>query len=81
MAQNTVVTLQRDKCIGCGYCEQIAPEYFRMDPSDGKSTLSEAEERKGFFTLRTTQPLAFEICNQAAENCPVKIIRVSKSKK
>ncbi len=24
-----VITLQRDKCIGCNYCEEFAPDYFR----------------------------------------------------
>ncbi|MBS1579341.1 MAG: ferredoxin [Bacteroidetes bacterium] len=71
-----IVTLQRDKCIGCNYCEEFAPEYFRMSKKDGKSVLLQSAEQKGFYTLKTAMPDAFEICNKAAKACPVKIISV-----
>ena len=29
-----IVTLQREKCIGCNYCAEFAPEYFRMSKKD-----------------------------------------------
>lgn len=25
-----IITLQRDKCIGCNYCYELAPDRFRM---------------------------------------------------
>ena len=34
-----VVTLQRDKCIGCNYCEELCPSLFKMSKKDGKSVL------------------------------------------
>ncbi len=71
-----IVTLQRDKCIGCNYCEEFAPEYFRMSKKDGKSVLLKSTEKKGFFTLKTPIPEALEVCDKAAKACPVKIISV-----
>lgn len=71
-----VVTLQRDKCIGCNYCVEFAPEYFRMSKKDGKSVLLNSTERKGFQTIKTKNPDAAEACEKAAQACPVKIISV-----
>ena len=71
-----IVTLQRDKCIGCNYCAEFAPEYFRMSKKDGKSVLLKSVEKKGFHTIKVTNPEAFEPCEKAAKACPVKIISV-----
>jgi ferredoxin len=71
-----VITLQRDKCIGCNYCEEFAPEYFRMSKKDGKSVLLKAQEKRGFHTVKTPQYEAYEVCEKAAKACPVKIISV-----
>ena len=71
-----IVTLQRDKCIGCNYCAEFAPDYFRMSKKDGKSVLLKAADKKGFFTLKIPQEEALEPCEKAAKACPVKIISV-----
>ena len=71
-----IITLQRDKCIGCNYCAEFAPEYFRMSKKDGKSVLLRAVDKKGFFTLKTPQMDALEPCEKAAKACPVNIISV-----
>ena len=71
-----IVTLQRDKCIGCNYCEELCPDLFRMSKKDGKSVLLNSENRKGFHTVRPLIEM-----HEAAENaklaCPVKIIAVT----
>ncbi len=74
-----IVTLQREKCIGCNYCEEFAPEYFRMSKKDGKSVLLKSTEKKGFFTYKTPLHEAFEPCDKAAKACPVKIISVKET--
>ncbi|WP_447951870.1 ferredoxin [Chryseobacterium koreense] len=71
-----IVTLQRDKCIGCNYCAEFAPEYFRMSKKDGKSVLLKSLDKKGFHTLKTPHHEAAESCEKAAKACPVKIISV-----
>lgn len=69
-----VVTLQREKCIGCNYCVELAPEYFRMSKKDGKSVLLHSEEKRGFHTLRIPDNSQLDVCEQASKACPVKII-------
>lgn len=70
-----VITLQRDKCIGCNYCYEVAPYRWRMSKKDGKAVLLGAKEKRGFFTTRVNND-EFEDNKIAAERCPVKIIHV-----
>lgn len=71
-----VVTLQRNKCIGCNYCVELAPARFRMSKKDGKSVLLRSVDRKGFHTLKSADHSILEDCEAAAKACPVKIISV-----
>ena len=71
-----VVTLQRKKCIGCNYCEELAPGQFKMSKKDGKSVLLHSVEKKGFFTLKTQDVTILQPCEEAAKAWPVNIITV-----
>ena len=73
-----VITLQRDKCIGCNYCVEFAPKQFQMSKKDGKSVLLRSQEKKGFYTLKSPDETIFESCDQAAKACPVHIITVKR---
>ncbi|NPA43559.1 MAG: ferredoxin [Chlorobi bacterium] len=73
-----VITLQRNKCIGCNYCVEAAPELFRMSRKDGKAVLLGAYEKKGFHTLRTPLEELYEPARRAAKACPARIIQVKK---
>lgn len=74
-----IITLQRDKCIGCNYCAELAPEKFRMSKKDGKSVLLKSTDKKGFFTLKEPDHSFYEDCDRAAKACPVKIISVKET--
>ncbi|WP_103071648.1 ferredoxin [Aquimarina sediminis] len=69
-----VVTLQRNKCIGCNYCVELAPEQFQMSKKDGKTVLLHGIEKKGFFTIKSSDNTIFDACEQATKACPVNII-------
>ena len=71
-----VITLQRNKCIGCNYCVELASSQFQMSKKDGKSVLLHAREKKGFFTLKSPDETVFDDCENAAKACPVNIISV-----
>jgi len=70
-----IITHQREKCIGCNYCVELAPAHWRMSKKDGKATLPGATNKKGFHTLRTHDD-ALETNQAAAKACPVNIISV-----
>ena len=72
-----VVTHQREKCIGCHYCVDAASEYWRMSKKDGKSTLIDSVNKRGFHTARL-ETEAYETNKRASESCPVKIISVKR---
>ncbi|MFD2566692.1 ferredoxin [Pseudotenacibaculum haliotis] len=71
-----VITLQRNKCIGCNYCVELAPGQFQMSKKDGKSVLMHSIEKKGFFTLKSHDDSIFNNAEEAKKACPVKIIEV-----
>ena len=73
------ITLQRDKCIGCNYCVEIAPELFRMSKKDGKSVLIKSINAKGFYTLKSSDHAIVENCELAVKACPVHIITVKET--
>ncbi|MGG7034841.1 MAG: ferredoxin [Flavobacterium sp.] len=74
-----IVTLQRDKCIGCNYCVEMAPNQFQMSKKDGKSVLLHSKDAKGFFTLKSYDHSIAENCELAAKACPVNIISVKET--
>ncbi|MCW5518266.1 ferredoxin [Aureitalea sp. L0-47] len=69
-----VITLHRNKCIGCNYCVELAPGQFQMSKKDGKSVLLHATEKKGFHTLKSVDNTIYDGCVEASKACPVKII-------
>lgn len=73
-----IVTLQRQKCIGCNYCVEMAPRQFQMSKKDGKTVLLHAVEKKGFHTLKVNDYTFLEAFENAAKACPVNIISVRK---
>lgn len=71
------ITHQREKCIGCNYCVEIAPERWRMNKKDGKSVLLEAINKKGFHTVNVHNT-EYDANEAAAKACPVRIIHIKK---
>ena len=69
------VIQRRKKCIGCNYCVELAPEFWRMSRKDGKSVLLGAEDKRGNFVLKITEA-DVEANKRAATACPVNIIDV-----
>ena len=55
-----VVTLDSEKCIGCGVCSQIAPDIFALDTERGVAKVVRVD--------------GGESVEQAVESCPVSCI-------
>ena len=72
-----IITQQRDKCIGCNYCVELAFQRWRMSKKDGKCTSIGAEDKRGFHTVRVGDEEYIQNV-MAARACPVKIIKVKK---
>lgn len=72
------IHFQRAKCIGCNGCVEAAPDRWRISRKDGKSNLIGSSENKGFF-VALAEDAELEQNQQAAANCPVRIIRVEQA--
>lgn len=70
-----VISQQREKCIGCNYCVEFAPDRWVMSKKDGKCTLIGGVNRKGFYTLKAGEH-ELQDNLKAAKACPVNIIQV-----
>ncbi|MCK9481961.1 MAG: ferredoxin [Bacteroidia bacterium] len=70
------ITLIRDKCIGCNYCREHAPQRFTMSKKDGKAVLLNSYDRKGFHTAKVHES-ELESVQNAAKACPVNVIKVT----
>jgi ferredoxin len=57
------VQIDQNLCIGCGTCEALAPEVFKMGPDN------KAEVKEGF-----TEEKNLEAIKQAIETCAVNAI-------
>lgn len=69
------ITQQRDKCIGCNYCVEVAPGRWRMSKRDGRSVLIDGKNRRGFWAVKVSDEET--VANEkAAALCPVKIIKL-----
>lgn len=67
------ITQEREKCIGCGTCVAVCPDFWVMG-EDGKATLKDSKDvGNGIFELEVNDTG----CNKDAESaCPVQIIHV-----
>ncbi len=55
------ITIDRNLCIGCGNCESIAPEVFKLDD-------------EGIATVIDPDGDTEEVIREAAESCPEEAI-------
>lgn len=67
---------EKAKCIGCGSCVAVCPKFFEMD-EEGKAHLkgSEVDPNTETEELETDNP---GCTREAAEVCPVQIIKIEK---
>ncbi len=71
------IVFQRAKCIGCNACVDAAKYRWRISRKDGKCILIGGREKKGFYTVMAGDD-EWEANVKAANQCPVKIIKLEK---
>lgn len=67
---------KRNDCIGCGSCAMIAPGRFAMNVLDGKADMREGKWHGDEFMVAKIDEDEYELDKQAADACPVGIIRL-----
>lgn len=69
----TKVSIDREGCIGCGVCEALCPEVFKL-LEDGKSGIIEKYRKKSLGEGEIGVDLASCVEN-AKVSCPVEVIK------
>ncbi len=64
--KSKVITVNRNRCIGCGYCLSVETRFWVISPNDGKITSKEFINSKE-KTLKVTVPI--EILESVIESC------------
>ncbi len=66
------VSINRDKCIGCGVCESTCPDVFKL-AEDGKSSVVE-KHRKGSLGEGKVDKDLTQCVEEAETSCSVEAI-------
>ena len=74
------IVYKREKCIGCNYCIELAPQRWKMNKKDGRSVLLGSRNKKGFYTAEVDEE-EYEDNKASAKVCPMKIIRINRLNK
>ena len=73
------ITQQIEKCIGCNACVEAASYRWRISRKDGRCTLIGSTEKNGLASVVVGED-EFEDNKIAAKNCPVRIIKIEKTR-
>jgi ferredoxin len=65
--------IDREGCIGCGVCEALCPEVFKLI-KDGKSSIAEKHRKKDLGEGEVESDLAACV-ESARDSCPVCVIK------
>lgn len=41
----TQISIDKNKCLGCGTCQALAPDYFQLDYKEGKAKVVKQPEK------------------------------------
>ncbi len=68
------IIFEREKCIGCGNCSLVCPDYWKMG-EDGKSNLKDSQKNEDTGNF---EKIVEEVgCNEMAEkDCPAFCIHI-----
>jgi ferredoxin len=67
------VSIDREECIGCGVCEALCSEVFKLI-DDGKSAIAE-KYRKGSLAKGEVGEDLSSCVENARDSCPVEVIK------
>ena len=70
------IIFYRDNCIGCGICQEMQPELWRMSKKDGKAVLLQSTQKKKISQL-DVHNMFLERTNEIVDACPARVIKIA----
>ena len=67
------IKLEREKCIGCGSCQAVCPNFFELY-EDGKSHIKNAQKQD----IEELEVEKVECAETAVQACPAQCIYIEK---
>ncbi len=67
------ITIERNKCLGCGTCAIVCANHFKME-DDGRSGLKEGES-DGDTSEKKVEDVG--CAQEAAQGCPAQCIKIT----
>jgi len=64
---------QRKKCLACGACAAVCPEFFEMDKKDGLANFKNSKKVGENFELEINK---IGCIKEAIDICPINIIEI-----
>jgi ferredoxin len=71
------ILLFKDECISCGACAVICPDFWEID-DEGMAHLKNSKKIEDHLELEINSEDDRAINQEAAEACPVQIIKIEK---
>ncbi len=76
MSNTHQIRHDRPNCIGCNACASIAPEFWEMNPMDGRSDIIGSTLTDEGWEELEIDAADFKKNQDAAESCPVNVIHL-----
>ncbi len=71
-----VITVHRNRCIGCGYCLSESHDFWVISPNDGKITIKEFINTKE-QAVKVSVPIEIsESVIESCGNCPANVFKI-----
>lgn len=71
------ISIDQEKCVGCGLCESCSPDLFKLDTRQFKAKLKQKENLVEALLLDLSTEQLEEI-TQVIRGCPIQAIKLSK---
>ena len=68
----------RERCIGCYYCVEVAPQRYVMNEQDGKCDLIDGQKKGNHYEAIVLDDSELNSVKEAEKLCPANVIKIDR---